>query len=820
MMQIWRLLLIESLALVAALAQPAPISSIQIYAQPAGARFYVDGQLYYGPQTFLWPQGSKHIVQFPLEMINGASAGYQQSLDGNVRYGFGGWEDNRSLLQPATSPNQTVTADPAITFIRANVTVSHHVWLRFSSSPTGPPANCGAPGDAPADSTRAGIIVGGPGACYGSDAEWFQPAGAITLNAIPYPGWIFTGWYINGTLVSPYLATINIAGPTTIRPVFQLGRRVQFVTEPQGLQVVIDRTPTPTSSFNVVDSGIVQPGPNTLPCEPNLNLPPAAPVGMPMLCFGEFDFLPGSQHAVGAVTPQRDQSGKYWVFDSFSNGLGQNSVYTTPASIAGKDVITAKFVPGVQSAILTNPGGLKIQIDGRDNWQNYNFIWAAGSSHTITAPSSQVDSNGRRWTFQGWSNGGVATQNVVADISNPNFRLTATYAALGQVKIATNPPGIKIQVDGFECTAPCTVDRQSGTQIAIAAPASIPQSDTSRLDFLGWSDGGASSRTLTVGSGVNSIWANYGTSYRVSIGSDPENGADLRFDPPSPDLFYSGDSVVAVTAAARPGFKFRRWGGDLAGVFPIAQLVVSGPRTIAALLDRVPYITPAGIRNAAGLTPDGTVAPGSIIAITGESLAPRLATGPTNPLAQTIADTVVLVNDRILPLLFVSPAQINAQVLSDLPDGDYTLTVRTTGQAEVTGTFTISRNAPGLFTRSDDARPFGMIVHEDGTPVTPDSPARKGETVSVLGTGFGPYDQKVIDGFITPDPSNYVLLDPVEISAGDQSVTPTWTGAAPGLIGTVITKFKIDDSLPAASNVELAVTVNGKASNKVLLPIE
>jgi uncharacterized protein (TIGR03437 family) len=180
----------------------------------------------------------------------------------------------------------------------------------------------------------------------------------------------------------------------------------------------------------------------------------------------------------------------------------------------------------------------------------------------------------------------------------------------------------------------------------------------------------------------------------------------------------------------------------------------------------------------------------------------------------------VTVNDRILPLLFVSPEQINAQLLSDLPDGEYTLRVRWTGKPDVTGTFTVVRNAPGLFSRqSDDNRPLSVALHEDGSVITDESPARRGEVVTVYGTGFGPYRNKVIDGFIFPEPSDYRLADPVEVRLGDLVVQPEWAGGAPGYVGTVATRFRISDQLPS-SRVELKVTINGKASNAVVLPVE
>lgn len=811
-----RLLWMTLFATLATWAQSTMISSIRIYTTPDGARFYVDGQVYFASQTFLWPAGSRHVVQFPLEVVDGVTTNYQNSQDGTIRYTFGGWVDSGGNLIPGADSTQVITATPALTSMSAALSLQYKVLLRFSSSPTAPPGCGGAPGNPPQDANRSGLVYIDT-TCFGSNTDLLSTAGAHTLNAFPYPGWVFTGWNINGATYPSYLTKFTLIGATTIYPIFQQGHRVQFVTEPVGLQLLVDRTPTPTSTYGILDTSIV----GNTPCTTGASLLPGAPAGFTPLCLGEFDFLPGSQHVFAAVTPQYDRTSTLWVFDSFSNSMAQNAVYTTPTNTSVRENITAKFVRGVQVAFLTSPNGLKVQVDGTDKWQTYNFAWAAGSTHTVTAAPSQVDSAGRKWTFQGWSNGGAATQTITADLASPDSRYTATYTALGQVKVTTIPSGIKLQLDGADCTTPCSVDRNSGTSVKIVAPASIPQDASSRLDFQGWNDGaGTAARTFTFDGGVRTITGSYSPSYRLALSSDPADGVDLNVDPPSSDLYYSSDTPVTISAKARAGFKFRRWSGDAAGVYPSVQVRLSGPQAVVAMLDRVPYIAPAGIRNAAGNTVDGAVAPGSIIAIFGQSLAPRTEVGPTNPLAQAIADTIVTVNDRILPLLFVSPTQINAQVLSDLPDGIYTLKVQSTGLATVTGTFTISRDAPGLFTRATDTATISLASHEDGTAITPDSPARRGETISIYGTGFGPYDQKVIDGFIIPDPSNYKVLDPVEVAAGDQTIQPVWAGAAPGYVGTTLTKIKVDDSLPAATNVEIIVKVNGKPSNKVLLPVE
>ncbi len=812
-MKYQRLFLASLISSAALMGQTTTTSSIRISTTPAGARFYVDGQPYVSAQVFLWPQGNKHLLQFPTDIPNGVDTGCQISQDVQYKYCFSGWTDSTGAMATGNAKDQTITASPSVTWINTTLTQYYAVRLRFGNYPVVANPACTAPGNAPQDALRPGLIYVAGGCLQSSGDIWATPGG-LAVNAYPYPGFVFTGWNINGQVYDSYLTTYTLNGPVTMQPMFAPAKRVRFSTSPLGMKLLIDRTQTPTASTESRDYL----GPTYSPCQLTLTLQPQAPITVPSLCFGDFDFLPGSKHVVGAVTPQLDSVGKYWVFDKFSNGLTANSVYTADADTSTADNIMATFVPAVQAIFLTTPSGLSLNVDGRANWPSYTFMWASNSSHTITAPQTQTDSGGRTWTFQGWSNGGAASQTLTLDASNPGVRMVATYTALGQLKVLTNPAGITLKIDGTDCVSPCSVDRNPGAQVSIVAPPSVPIDAGARMDFLGWGDGGAATRTFTVNGDSQTVFANYGYSYRVALASDPDQGVDYQLSPPSSDLFYSTGTDLTVTANARSGFRFRRWAGDLIGVYNIGKLTVNGPKSIIAMLDRVPYIAPAGIKNAAGDTPDGTIAPGSIITIYGQSLTSTLVVGPTSPLAQTLGDVVVTVADRYLPLLYVSPQQINAQVPSDLADGTYTLTVHWTGQPDVSGTFTVSRNAPGLFSQSGSTPPYSTALHEDGTLVTADSPVRRGELVTVYGTGFGLYNQRIIDGFTVPDWS-FTVADPVEVNAGGTSIHPDWSGAVPGMVGTVATRFRIPDGVALASS-ELSVKVNGRPSNTVILPVQ
>jgi uncharacterized protein (TIGR03437 family) len=188
-----------------------------------------------------------------------------------------------------------------------------------------------------------------------------------------------------------------------------------------------------------------------------------------------------------------------------------------------------------------------------------------------------------------------------------------------------------------------------------------------------------------------------------------------------------------------------------------------------------------------------------------------------NPFSQDLNGVTVTVNDLILPLQFVSPAQINAQLPSSLTPGNYTLEIQQSGQAEVSGAFTVARDAPGLFFETIDSVNYAAALHADGSPVTTASPAEAGETVSLYGTGFGPYQKPVLDGFFPPNPPPAVE-DSVVLSVGGMKPTSKST-AAPGLTGMDLTKFEVPSGLPSGA-VPVLVSINGEDSNTVMLPLK
>jgi uncharacterized protein (TIGR03437 family) len=787
-------------------------SSITISTNPPGARFMVDGTTYIQAANFIWPQGSTHYVVFITNTpLPGQSTNaVQTSVDGLTQYTFTGWETNNGLLTNAGIPIQTITADPSITTLTASVTVAYQLNISYNGiGTTSSTPLCAAPGAIPAGDFSPGIVYIGS-VCYWANAIEYIPAGSdLVLNAYPYPGYAFTGWIINGNTPTAFLTSITMNSPTSIQPVFVAADRVSFLTSPLGLQVLVDHTPVLTRTVADV--------PN---CPNNETLPVPVQINFPPMCFGDFDFVPGSTHFISGVTPQLDNTGHWWVFGAWSNGLPQDALYTVGSNPMIPATLTADYVQGAQVAFLTSPNGLPLTIDGLSNYTSYDFIWGVGTTHQATAAATVTGANGRVYTFQNWSNQTAASQtiNVTPAMATAGYRLTANYSELSRVVVQSIPSGLTLQVDGASCVTPCNVDRPAGATFTVTAPTQIAMGKGARLDFSAWSDGGPSTHVITLSQSYAVATASYGAFYQLSASSIPGNGSAFNFSPPSSDMFYQQNSQVTVTSAPNPGFKFGHWTGELTGSFPSGVVPIVAPTSVVANMISVPYIAPAGISNGVGQTPSAAVAPGSIISIFGQSLASVVQVGPVNPLAQTIAGTTVTINNSILPLLFVSPQQINAQLPSSLSPGNYTLEVQNVGQTEISGTLTVARDAPGLFFFTVGSTAYAMAFHADGALITTTSPAASGETISLLGTGFGPYRTPVLDGFFPSNPPPAVA-DSVVLSVGGTKPTLTST-AAPGFIGVVSTQFQVPSGLASGTSVPLLVSINGTDSNTVMLPIQ
>ena len=748
-------------------AAQEPVSLIRISTSVPNARFQVDNVEYQATQTFFWSRGSKHIISLPV---------LQDSRSSGSRYTFSSW-----LLPDGTnfslSPTITVTADPSLTSLTANILLEHTMLLYFYDCPD-PRVRC--PG------SNGQVTVNG-NVYYGGTQIWLQAAINVTITAEPYPGFVFGGWsqaFGPDLDRRPSLTFVNDR-PRNIFARFDGAKPVRLETVPPDLTILVDRTPIRTPA--------------------------------------DVDWAFGAPKLLGALSPQRDAYGALFVLDGF-DGLpkGQNVFYTPQVGQNGAVTVTARFIRGAAFNVSTNPVGLKVKVQGSDNPVGYNFYAGVDRKVDIDAPLEQTDLNGRKYVFDSWSNAGSAAQTVT--VPEKGINLIARYRKLPRVIVDTSPSGYMVRVDGTLCLTPCALDRETATTAKIVASPIIPLSgDVSRMEFTGWQDGpAAAERAITFDGDAKTVIATYQSAHKIFISANPEKAARFTFSPASADGFYRFGTNVTMNVEAERGYRFRRWDGDLAGTFANTVLPVTGPKQAVANFDIVPFTDPAGVRNAAAELPEPGVAPGSVAAIIGVNLADRTEQGPSGPLAQTLAGLVLRIGTRLLPLYWVSPERIDFLVPSDLEPGTYRVAIQRAGQPEVTSEMLVVRNCPGIFTRDDGPAgemPVAVAIRPNGAQVTAAAPAVPGEQITLLATGSGPYDILSPDGFPLPDLFTYRLVDPVTILLGDLTLEPAFAGGRAGQVGVNAIRFTVP-AAAAGQTLNLRLRVNGQLSNTTALPVK
>lgn len=743
------------------------LSETTVTSSPAGPWFSVDGTIYSQAMSAFWPVGSVHTLSEPY------GSGYNYGANGATQYQFQAWQWSGGTF---STPTITVIADPSITQYTAVYTVEYQFTVQISCNP-GP---CTAP---------PGTVLVNGSAVSSNQTIWQSYGSSNTLQAYANSGWIFAGWQSAANqAITGFQNVVTVNEPTTVTAVFLPAKTINFATNPPNMQLYADRTLITT--------------------------PATLQWGL------------GTSHTVGDLVLQQDSNNKSWIFASWSDGGAPTHTYVV-GTYPQPETITAIETPAAYPLFITSPPNLNLVVDGQTLPPPYSYIWGVGTTHTITAPTPQTDTQGNTWIFNNWDLFGTApsqtfTIPVGADVNG--YRAVAFYTEQARLTVGSSITGLTVTIDGTACTTPCTVLRSMGAQVHVSAPAAVPINTASRQDFLGWSTGGSALAagdwiaTLTAPS--TAITATYHLMNSLTATSNPSGGASWTILPASPDGFYDSQTLVSVAVTAQPGYRFSNWTGDLTGSVPSGSLTMSVPHQVVAQFASVPYIAPSGVSNAAGAMPQAGVAPGSVASIYGASLAAATAVGPVTPMVQTLAGVTAHIGNTLLPLYFVSPTQINMQIPPGLALGAQTITVSSAGMPDVNGNFTIARNAPGLFPVLLDGQSYALVLHQDGTLVTPASPAQRSELLTLYGTGFGPTNPVRPEGLAVPATPPYLIVDPVTVQVGSSIFTPQSAFAAPGQVGLDLVQFQLDSSAPSGSAIPLYVTVNGVNSNTLSLAIQ
>jgi uncharacterized protein (TIGR03437 family) len=212
----------------------------------------------------------------------------------------------------------------------------------------------------------------------------------------------------------------------------------------------------------------------------------------------------------------------------------------------------------------------------------------------------------------------------------------------------------------------------------------------------------------------------------------------------------------------------------------------------------------------------GSVAPGEIVVLFGSGLGPpQLTQCPVTNLGNIgtqCAGTTVSFNGTPAPIIYTWATQIASIVPYSVSGTTAQATVTYQGQTTPAFTVNVASVAPGLFTLDSTGKGQAAAVNQDGSINTAGHPAPIGSVISLFATGEGQTSPAGVDGQPAQIPLPHPLA-PVTVTIGSTTVTPQYTGGAPGEVaGLMQINVQIPSGIQTANVVPVSVQIGNVSS--------
>ena len=181
--------------------------------------------------------------------------------------------------------------------------------------------------------------------------------------------------------------------------------------------------------------------------------------------------------------------------------------------------------------------------------------------------------------------------------------------------------------------------------------------------------------------------------------------------------------------------------------------------------------------------------------------------------------------ERAAPLFYISPAQINYQIPAGTATGEATIIVANSAGIFSAGTVQVSTVAPGLFAATSNGQGLAaaQVQRVRGT-------ASSFEQTAYFDTTLGRFMPVPIDLNPATDQVYLVLyatglrnrtdLSKVTVKIGGSTAQIAYAGAQPGFVGVDQINVLLPTNFSGRGEVDVNVTVDGKAANAVRVNIK
>lgn len=323
---------------------------------------------------------------------------------------------------------------------------------------------------------------------------------------------------------------------------------------------------------------------------------------------------------------------------------------------------------------------------------------------------------------------------------------------------------------------------------------------------------GSSSSTGTgsgTGSGSGSGSGSGTTAPAAQFSSSPGTIQRVDFSSAQPAMSAS-TSMVEAPLLGNTANSFTRTIAPLYSRNAMVALTVSGLTVLPWNFDA--SVAPPKIQSVVNAA-DGSagIAPGGLISVYGQQFSPvNLATSQI-PIPTALANSCLTVNGMPIPMLFVSPSQINAQMPFEA-QGNVTMILRTPGGVSDNYNTVVVPGAPSVFRAAVEGVGSdvpAIVRNTNNQIVTPSNPVHKNDVLVIYLTGLGVTNPAVQTGSPGPVDPLATAIVPPSVSLGNASMPVLFAGMAPGEVGVYQINVKAPASAPSGLSIPLTINQGG-----------
>jgi uncharacterized protein (TIGR03437 family) len=424
------------------------------------------------------------------------------------------------------------------------------------------------------------------------------------------------------------------------------------------------------------------------------------------------------------------------------------------------------------------PGLTSVKVTGGPDMAD-----GAGPGVTVLAGALGTASNGAPTIYDVSNRGSLIVQDSFYEGWAPGFArlgrpgsLTLQGALIAPYPQAQSGPSLTF--DGFPGSASIVNSMiQRNVQVA-------NESASTRILLLGIAGRDSNFFSRTAGDGKVALFNSSQSVSNTGWYAVPETGA---WDPD-----FVGN-MLAQARAVSPSFPLDPLPEGVTDVQMYRLQVSHGPVNI--------HIKKLGLVNTGDYSP-GPVAQGSLFSIFGERLSNDQGSASAFPLPRSIGATRVELDGAAIPLLYVSPGQINAQIPFEARPGLATLTIKAGDVTLYEVSVPITSVKPGFFV---DGEGSVLAVDPDKGLIGPSNPARPDSVLVAYLTGGGAAAGK------TPPTGEAAPLQSLPIAASSELLVGgvpariEYLGFAPSWVGLYQLNFRVPALPDGAHQIDLKV---------------